>query len=232
MYKNTATIDHVMSVQKEVPVYELHVKRLAEIDARWGLLWDHFCGSCSKPANPNMEVDTKEFQKAKFGQPDRIHDTLRELALKIKSKWSRRPNLSNDWSMSFGKFMRTDSENGNILMVTSLLKIILNNEDITHRGNFYYPAGSFREWHTNQFDPSGWRVYFVHTEPSDCGLFRYCDPQTGEVISRVDFDGCIRLFRVERGNKKHSVCSDGDRWSLGFHVGDEAAERLLRLVEA
>jgi hypothetical protein len=222
-----------MEVQNEKLVHELDIKRLAKRDARWGLLWEHFCKSCSKPATPIRDVDEKEFQKVKFSPPDKVRDTLRELKLKMLGNWRRRTNPSNDWSPSFGKFFRADNVNGSILMVTSLLRIILNNDDITHRGNFYYPAGSFREWHTNQFDPSGWRVYFVHTEPSDCGMFRYCDPRSGEAISRVDFDGCVRIFRVDRGDKKlwHSVCSDGDRWSLGFHVSDEVAAALLALED-
>ena len=118
------------------------------------------------------------------------------------------------------------------------------------------PMG-YREWHTNRFDPWGWRLYIVHTDPSGCGMFRFQEPQSHhklqsgmghiegqqeqgskpspsprQIHTRIDHDGSIRLFRVRGGQDAlwHSICSEGgDRWSLGFAISDKAAQALLSM---
>ena len=124
-------------------------------------------------------------------------------------------------------------------------------------GNFHYPHMGYREWHTNRFDPWGWRLYIVHTDPSGCGMFRFQEPQSHhklqsgmghiegqqeqgskpspsprQIHTRIDHDGSIRLFRVRGGQDAlwHSICSEGgDRWSLGFAISDKAAQALLSM---
>ncbi len=77
--------------------------------------------------------------------------------------------------------------------LTSLAIIIIH---LLCSGNFFYPKGAYREWHTNVFDPHGWRLYLVHTNPSGCSAFRYIHPHTDMAVQCHDFDGCLRLFKV------------------------------------
>ena len=97
----------------------------------------------------------------------------------------------------------------------------------------------YREWHTNRYDPWGWRLYLVHTNPSGCGSFRFQEPvshrqfdKERQIHTRVDHDGAIRLFRVQGGEDAlwHSICSEGgDRFSLGFIISNESAQHMLDL---
>ena len=79
----------------------------------------------------------------------------------------------------------------------------------------------------------------VETEPpkqkierrSEEAFFRYKHPVSNAIHSCVDFDGCLRMFRVSGGGDSlwHAICSECDRWSLGFILSDENAKKMLDL---
>ena len=55
----------------------------------------------------------------------------------------------------------------NDLLKKKLHNMLVNqfgNDFIGIRGWFWYPPKGFREWHTNMYDPSGWRLYIVHVD--------------------------------------------------------------------
>jgi hypothetical protein len=213
-------------------VYELYLKDLQFLDQKWSLFSHFFLKSCTKPENnvlPNHSNST--YLRAKNGEPRKILDTSHEFMSKSAS-FCRKINANDDWSASNGKFQRDRASNHDVIMANRYLNSILNTPLDNHqRGNFYYPPQGYREWHTNQFDVHGWRLYVVHTVPDGCAQFNYVDPQTGEVKTCIDSSGCLRLFKVGSGDQKlwHSIVSEGDRWSLGYVINEETANTLIEL---
>ena len=96
------------------------------------------------------------------------------------------------------------------------------------RGLFLYPKHGFREWHSNRFDPPGWRMYLIHTERDAQSWFAVKDPQLGTVHHLPDFDGKVNLFRIQREDPVwHSIYSMTDRWSCGVHITDRVAAEIV-----
>ena len=107
------------------------------------------------------------------------------------------------------------------------------------RGVFFYPPGGCREWHTNNWDPAGWRLYVSHTE----GLshFHWRDPATHRVTAQEERGPVARLFSLPpRGPPYlfHAISAapggggggGGRRWSVGFRLSDAEAMALLAEV--
>jgi len=103
------------------------------------------------------------------------------------------------------------------------------------RGLFLYGPHGFREWHANMYDPDGWRMYLVHTEPApgNRSWFSIRDPDSGQVYDLPDKDGQINLFRVSRDQPVwHSIVSkDAHRWSCGVRISDDAAQQIFRHLD-
>jgi hypothetical protein len=137
----------------------------------------------------------------------------------------------NGWREMGGKFTRIKDDDF-VSEASDRINDILGEGMIKRKGNYYYPPKGFREWHTNEYDLHGFRMYMVHTVPSGCGYFRYQDRE-GKIHTRNDFDGCIRIFRVEGGRRRlwHAVGSEGDRYSLGYLLSDESAAFLIQSVK-
>lgn len=211
--------------------------------------------------------------------PDEWSDDCNEIISVAKKYIGKLPCCASkscsDWFPRGGKYQRITTQNADIYKASLTLSAILGNR-LYHqvRGNFYYPPGGYREWHTNQYDAHGWRLYLVHTRrrgecpdgeerdfpvynangdhDSDgypsmllerdatdtrrnaqgaCAFFRYVHPQSREVLTLPDFDGCLRLFYVGTGPAAllwHAVYSEEERWSLGYILSDQAAEALIR----
>jgi len=97
----------------------------------------------------------------------------------------------------------------------------LENIGVDPRGNFYYPAGGFREWHSNRLDIPGYRVYFVACEKDNKSGLNYIDPVTDTVKTLYDKNETANIFYVNNSKESaffHSVFSDTDRFSFGFNV--------------
>lgn len=186
------------------------------------------------PLDLTSEPHVAGFEKARRGAPSPFKDTYFELKSKIFSRLPGvRRRLDHGWVASGGKYSRSPLRDPTQALVTNTLCEILGLQRMRQRGNFYYPKGAYREWHTNRFDAHGWRMYAVHTKPSGCASFRYLDETTNQVHECKDSDGCVRLFRVTgnmfRGERPlwHSIASEGDRWSIGFLIPDSVARALL-----
>ena len=98
---------------------------------------------------------------------------------------------------------------------------LLNQIGCEPRGNFYYPAGGFREWHSNRKDGTGYRIYFIACEQDNKSGLNYIDPNDNKVKILYDKNEHANIFYVNDSVDNpffHSVFSDTDRFSFGFNV--------------
>ena len=123
--------------------------------------------------------------------------------------------------------------------ILALLKAASGGADISGssiEGFFYYPRGSFREWHTNERDALGWRMYLVHAERPNCAWFRYRDPHDGKIYTSADKEVTIRIFKIDNRAEPlwHSIESDCDRWSIGtrLNLSDDTIGLMLKYFQA
>lgn len=218
-------------------VYDLNIRDLAIQDERWNVVWNEFLLSCTTPQYLDLpDHDQHELRRTTFGTP-RIFESKVERYKKIKGHFKKLlmdDVEKRDWYPNGGKFSRDPISQQNIITASRVLGNILGDQllgNSNSRGNFYYPNGGYREWHTNQYDLLGWRLYMVHTSSNQSAYFKYIDPATKEVKTCIDEDGCFRLFKIESGSNAlwHSVISEGDRWSLGYWLCEETAQKLIQL---
>lgn len=98
---------------------------------------------------------------------------------------------------------------------------ILERLYIEPRGNFYYPPGGFREWHSNRTHGAGYRMYFVACDKDHKSGLNYIDPLTNKVKTHFDKNNYANIFYVTDSKENaffHSVFSDTNRFSLGFNI--------------
>jgi len=102
------------------------------------------------------------------------------------------------------------------------LKKLLGQEVLV-RGNFFYPPGGFKEWHTNMHHEPGWAMYIVHVEEDHQSWFRYIDPLTKEMVTLWDFNGAVNFFKIDSHRPFwHCIKSENTRrWSRGFMLPDD-----------
>ena len=87
--------------------------------------------------------------------------------------------------------------------------------NISARGLFFYPKGSFREWHTNENDAIGVRYYIIYSDTSDSGMnFLVND----KVVTIYDKPNHVNIFSVFDHTNPcwHNVFSNCNRFSLGL----------------
>lgn len=95
-------------------------------------------------------------------------------------------------------------------------------------GDFIYYPGSYREWHTNIFDPPGWRMYMVDVAEEGRSGFRYVSPETGQIVNVLDQRGKVNFFHINPERPLlHCVYSSTMRWSKGFLIPDNWREQLF-----
>ena len=99
--------------------------------------------------------------------------------------------------------------------------------DLLESGNFLYPPGGFKEWHTNMDGEPGWRMYIIH-KGEGRSYFRYVCPVTMKIITIEDEDGQINIFRVGPDLPFwHAVKSiDAYRYSKGFIIPESWMDTL------
>ncbi len=93
-------------------------------------------------------------------------------------------------------------------------------ESVLESGNYLYPPGGFKEWHTNMASVPGWRMYIIRKSAQGRSFFRYVDPVTTALQTRWDSDGQINIFEVRADQPFwHAIASvDAYRWSKGFVI--------------
>jgi hypothetical protein len=235
-------------------VYEFHIQDLIRHDERWREVWIEFLQSCTVPHQPLPHHSMEEYERTKLSPPKVFSDTIREVILKLRRRWiHRRPRgrrgsaeaeaevgheevPDDGWYPSDGKYCREHGQSPHIRAALTTLNQIFHDNLPPQRGNFFYPTNGYREWHTNRFDPHGWRLYLVHTIPSGCALFRYQnsvnrDETVGRVVDCRDEDGVVRLFQVKGGREAlwHCIVSEGQRWSLGVMLSERSAQSMLEI---
>jgi hypothetical protein len=83
-------------------------------------------------------------------------------------------------------------------------------------GRIWYPVNGFMGWHTNS-NSEGLRLYCSYAREANKSFFRYCDPETNEIITSWDDSGWnFRIFKISKKHLWHSVYSDTDRFSIGY----------------
>ena len=99
--------------------------------------------------------------------------------------------------------------------------------NVLESGNFLYPPGGFKEWHTNMDGEPGWRMYIIH-KGEGRSYFRYVCPNTMQIKTIEDEDGQINIFRVGPDVQFwHAVKSvDAHRFSKGFIIPDSWMDAL------
>lgn len=94
-------------------------------------------------------------------------------------------------------------------------------------GQFFYPPGGFRTWHTNVWDGLGFRGYIVHVDRDNRSALNVM--KGDRMITCPDKARIFRLFEITGGHKPtwHSVVSDCHRYSLGVKIPDNIAHETL-----
>ncbi len=107
------------------------------------------------------------------------------------------------------------------MKMTNLLSEFFS-EKVLESGNYLYPPGGFKEWHTNMVSVPGWRMYIVNKSEQGRSFFRYVDPETLELKTSWDVAGTINIFELRQDlDFWHAVKSvDAYRWSKGFVIPD------------
>lgn len=95
-------------------------------------------------------------------------------------------------------------------------------EQVLESGNYLYPPGGFKEWHTNMVSIPGWRMYIINKSDEGRSFFRYVDPETLGLETCWDQAGMINIFELRADiDFWHAVKSiDAYRWSKGFVIPD------------
>ncbi len=102
--------------------------------------------------------------------------------------------------------------------------------DIKLTGLFYYPPGGYTKWHTNRFDPIGWRMYYIDAVEPNQSWLGYMDNKSGNFHKLMDKSGYYNVFRVNNTLEDalwHCVYSNTHRFSVGIKVPDYFAHHVI-----
>lgn len=94
--------------------------------------------------------------------------------------------------------------------------------------DYWYPAGAYMGWHTNNRFP-GWRIYVTHASEPGRSFFRYRDPLSGEVRTSLDARWMLRFFLVDPKRPLwHAIYADAERFSFGYMAHPRSPTALLK----
>ena len=221
-YENTtgANVDNV-------EIYELDIQNHS--DSKWRNLWSMFESTCD---HPNQALQSFE----NIQSPSEVHAECHSPM--DRQKWDTfemtckqlpptGPPAQNGWVQNNYKFRKDYNFNEKQIKGVSVALSPIIEEFPTFRGNFYYPPGGCREWHTNRTDMPGWRLYIIKNNPAGSSFFNIYDEKKQEVVSFPDQAGMVRLFKINPNHPLwHTIVSNGDRWSIGFTMSDRAVKKL------
>ena len=144
------------------------------------------------------------------------------------------------WHYAFGKF-RISREHYTRVWDARLSPLLAQlgvprmsfNGSTRSSGQFFYPPGGFREWHTNVYDGLNthtWRGYIVLCDKDGQSALNVMNGD--RMVHCADKTGIIRFFKVGGPSDPlwHSVESNCNRFSLGFRLPDHVVQRLLPLA--
>lgn len=216
---------------------QLSHEKIIKNDPKWKTVWNIILDECTYPNKSLFQYKDLEAHQKVFKECLEYPDMKKWTRFEDSSHMpntnlvGRGPDAENGWRQNNGKFRKRTNAN-NITIAKELAKILKTRDVPRPSGHLYYPKNGYKEWHTNKYEPSGWRLYIVHTNPDSCATFRYVNPsKKNQIVNSKDRDGVARLFKVTDGISEpllwHTIHSDGDRWSFGFHISDEAAQNFI-----
>ncbi len=148
-------------------------------------------------------------------------ETKEELKEYMKYKLPARARnvsgVSSDWKLTAGRLRHRSLDKDD----DPLSLRFLHRYHIRITGLFYYPPGGYAEWHTNKYDLTGWRMYYIKTTEPDKSWFRYKHVKQDTFHIAPDITEHYNMFYLEGGEDNliwHSVYSDTHRFSIGFNV--------------
>lgn len=96
------------------------------------------------------------------------------------------------------------------------------------QGDYWYPPGGFRDWHTNKYDKAGWRLYIVDVDVRAQSYFRIKHPRTHEIVTLWDQPGTFNFFLIDPARLLwHCIGAERcNRWSKGFVIPDTWLDTL------
>jgi hypothetical protein len=101
------------------------------------------------------------------------------------------------------------------------------------QGDYWYPRGGFRDWHTNKYDASGWRLYIVDVDAPAQSYFRIKDPTTNEIVTLWDQPGTFNFFLIDPSRLLwHCIgARQANRWSKGFLIPDTWLDSVVSRLQ-
>ena len=210
-------------------------------------LWTEYKGMCNYGTNPTQQTSILnsiisnnkfliEMQNEIMKYPDKLKYDQFEVNSSFhgRSLPKTRVPYNNVWRVLNGKYIHTvnDKSFPDYYWDRTQMREILD-LGMEARGNFYYPKGAFREWHTNAYHVNGYRMYFIAKGQGD-SYFNYINPDNNQVVNLKDVNEYANIFYVygtDNWDKMiwHSIYSNTDRFSLGFNIYPEALKNDLVL---
>lgn len=101
------------------------------------------------------------------------------------------------------------------------------------QGDYWYPRGGFRDWHTNKYDASGWRLYIVDVDAPAQSYFRIKDPTTNDIKTLWDQPGTFNFFLIDPARLLwHCIGAEqANRWSKGFVIPDTWLDSVVAKLQ-
>ena len=226
-------------------VIQVPISRIIKDFPILGKLWGEYKCMCNYGTNPteqtlklnnliNKNKYLIEMRNEVMSYPDKVkYDTFEvDNSFKGRSLPKIREPYNNVWRVLNAKYIHTvnDKSFPDYYWDKSNMQKMLD-LGMEARGNFYYPKGSFREWHTNAYHVNGYRMYFIAKGPEE-SYFNYINPDTNQVVNLQDRNEYANIFYVygtDDWNKMvwHSIYSNTDRFSLGFNIHPEGLKNDL-----
>jgi len=216
-------------------VYQVPIDEITQYFPILNNLWNEYKGMCNygtKPIQQTNGLNTviesvpylKNMRNEVMTYPDKEKYDLFEQT-EVFGKEGNEPVIipfNKVWYIKNGKYQHSVGDQCFPRYHWDKNKIdILEKLRIEPRGNFYYPQGGFREWHSNRTHGAGYRMYFVACDEDMKSGLNYVDPITNTVKTHYDKNNHANIFYVTDVKEKaffHSVFSDTNRFSLGFNI--------------
>lgn len=227
--------------QENNDVITLRIKDLIQKDKRWIKVLSLFRFICSTPDTLcNYTEEQKIEYKKCIEYPDRKDiDTIEYDDHFNEDKDNPIKDAIPDgkgWICQ-DKYVNINYISGHDFVFNSLMESLskIMDSPVESRGLYYYPPGAYHKWHSNQYEPHGWRIYIVGVPKGGESYFCYIGKDDNKLYKKRDEDAIINIFKV--GSEKntgllyHSVASiTAHRWSFGILVDDAKLDSFLKNI--
>jgi len=231
------TNDDGITLLENNDVITIKMVDLVKKDIRWNSVIKLFRLICTTPTNKHNH-SPEEIQEWKDSQAyptsfEKIDSDEKDSTKRISLIMNEIPDI-NGWFYG-SKCMNLSFLHGMDFVYHSLKQKLeeIFSSSVQFRGLYFYPPGSYHKWHSNKYDPHGWRIYLVGIPDGGDSSFYYIGKDDGVLYERKDQDLILNLFKVgseeTTGTLYHSVVSrTANRWSFGILVDDDKVEFFLK----